>query len=398
MHFGCADCDRQLIYACQDFTMVRKIADGSGTPDTTASASEADSLDGAAALRSRKEMRMLSRASFLSFVFLICALACQQGPGGVSDPETAVFPNEARLGGTIAIAIDSNYIPAYDVAERYDISPDGVEAWVRDDLGTEIAATVRAVFPLAPARSSLAAPTTPGRWVTIALVDLPSSGLSVPSDEARVRVTVDVSGAPVDVSKGTIRLVGAGGTPWLPPTPGYPALEEEFETRSLLRLRAVRRNPQSGSTTGPADAFIDSWEIGGLELEVQYPDCLEAPDAYPNSEADHATTLVGPGGTPESGTQTRRIVLLAPGGFRVQRPIDPFGVSSPASAGEGPILDLAFDRVTGGSTCAEIGPADFEIRSLFVSGKNGETLIDRRSGDTDSSALFTTFVIDAEPS
>ena len=135
--------------------MVRKIADGSGTPDTIASASEAISLDGSAALRSREEMRMLSRPNFLSFVFLVGALACQQGPGGVGDAETAVFPNEARLGGTVAIAIDSNYVPAYDAAERYDISPDRVDAWVRDDLGTEIPATVRAVFPLAPARSSV---------------------------------------------------------------------------------------------------------------------------------------------------------------------------------------------------------------------------------------------------
>jgi hypothetical protein len=344
---------------------------------------------------------MYQRSKLKSLVLLVAAVACQQGPGGLEDPETAVFPNEARLGGTVAIAIDSNYIPAYDVGEHYDISPERVSAWIRDDLGTEIPATVRAVFPLAPARSSLAAPTAPGRWVTIALVDLPATGLSVPSDEARLRVTLEIPGGDppvVDISKGTIRIEGDGGTPWLPPIAGYPALEEELETRSLLRLRAVRRNPQSGNTTGPADAFIDQWEIGGIELEVQYPDCLAAPDAYPNSEAVHATALVGPGGGGDPGTQTRRIVLLLPNGFRVQRPYDPLAVSSPASAGEGPILDLAFDRVTSGSTCQAIGPADFEIRKLFVTGKKGETLIDRRTGNTDSSDLFNRFVIDAEPS
>lgn len=340
-------------------------------------------------------MSRRSSRRILASLAALTILGCQPDPGGSIYPETAVFPNEARLGGTVAIAIDSNYLPVWDSLEHYDLDRSRVMAFVRDDAGVELQATVRSVFPLSVTPAAWFASDSPGRWVMVALLDLPASGLQVPSNHARVQVFVWVGQTLEYVSHGTIKLVGDGGTPWLNSNLWY---ESGLESRSLLRLRAVRRDPQTGSTSGPPDAFRDSWQIGGIEFEVEYPDCLKPPEAFSNSEAVLGTALVSvpdPLATPPKA----RVVLFAPQGFTVKRPNDPYITSSaPNEAGEGPILDLAFDRVSGGATCSLIDPSDFVIRKLFVTDKNGDMLIDRRTGDTDSSDLFTTFVIDAEAS
>jgi len=333
----------------------------------------------------------MSGRSLAALASLVATLACQQGPGGPTDLESAVFSGEARLGGTAAIAIDSNYIPASDPFELYDIAPSRVSVFITDDLDVEVQAIVRAVFPLAQARSSKLA--AAGRWITVALFDLPESGLTTPAEQGRVRVVLDGT---TEIAHSTIRIVGDGGSPWLPPPPGVTPLEMELESRSLLRLRAVRRDPQTGGSPIPADAFLDTWQIGGLELEVDYPDCLEPPDAFPNTEAVNATALVEALGSPGAGLARARVVLIAPLGFQVQHPNDPLGVSPATVAGEGPILDLAFDRDGSEPGCPGIAPADFAIRKLFATDTNGQTLIDRRTSSTDSSDLVTSFVLDAE--
>ncbi len=340
---------------------------------------------------------MALRSILVSLTVLAAVVACQPDPGGSGYVETAIFPNEASLGSTVAIAIDSNYIPLADSLEHYDLAPGRVQAWVSDGLGAELQATVRAVFPLSAAPSARTAPNKPGRWITLVLLDLPTTGLSVPSTHARVRVFAELASGVTQVSIGTFRLVGTGGSPWLPPTPGFLSLEKELESRSLLRLRAVRRNPQLGGAPNPADAFLDSWQIGGFEFELDYPSCLQTPNAYPNTEAVNGTALVGPLtiAPPIAGVSRVRVVLLAPDGFKVPHPYDPFGLTAQNIAGEGPLLDLAFDRVPGSSGCEAITASGFAIRKLFVTDKNGAKLIDRRSLDTDSSALVKMFVLDA---
>lgn len=333
--------------------------------------------------------------SILASLASLTILACQPDPGGSIYPETAVFPNEARLGGTVAIAIDSNYLPVWDSVERYDLDRRRIMAFVRDDAGVELQATVRSVFSLSVAPSAWSAADSPGRWVSVALIDLPATGLQVPSDHARVQVRVWVGQALEYVSHGTISLVGDGGTTWLNSMLWY---ERSLESRSLLRLRAVRRDPQTGTTSGPPDAFLDSWQIGGIEFEVEYPPCLKPPEAFGNSEAVLGTGIVNVP-DPLASPRKAHVVLFAPQGFSVKRPNDPLlTTAAPNEAGEGPILDLAFDRATGGATCNLIDASDFVIRKLLVTDKNGETLIDRRTGNTDSSDLFTTFVSDAEAS
>lgn len=329
--------------------------------------------------------------SLAALASLVAILACQQGPGGPTDFESAVFSGEARLGGTAAIAIDSNYIPASDSVELYDIAPTRVTVFITDDLDVELQATVRAVFPLVQARSSKV--DLPGRWITVALFDLPESGLTTPAEQGLVRVVLDGT---TEIAHSTIRIVGDGGSPWLVPPPGSDPLELGLETRSLLRLRAVRRNPQTGGSPVPADAFLDTWQIGGLELEVDYPDCLEPPDAFTSTEAVNATALVQELGSIGGGMARARVVLIAPLGFQLQLPNDPFGTSPATVAGEGPILDLAFDRNGSEPGCPGITPGDFAIRKLFATDTNGLTLIDRRTTNFDSSDLVTSFVLDAE--
>jgi len=339
-------------------------------------------------------LHMTPRSTFVSLAVLLAgAFACQPGPNGVG-VEVAIFPGEGRLGSTAAILVDANYFTWNDLSEHYDIEPDRVQVVVNDGASAPVAATVRAVFPFSLARSSARSKTLVGEWATMVVFDLPTSGLQ-PTDAATVMVTYD--GA--YLSHGTFRIVSGAGSPWRPPVPGYTPLERTFETRSLLRLRAVRRNPQSGGTPPVPDGFLDAWEIGALEVEIQYPVCLKPPNAYSNSEAVNATVVLGPGGPPDypDFLRTVKVVLVDPQGFYLKAVTDPYG-ASPDNAGQGPFLDIAFDRYQGGVVCTHLGPNSFQIRKLYVTDKNGVMLIDRRTGDTDSSDLFSVFVLDAEAS
>lgn len=324
---------------------------------------------------------------------LTAALACQPSPNGV-DVEIAIFPGEGRLGSTAAMLVDANYFTWNDVDERYDVEPDRVQVMVDDGPSPPVAATVRAVFPFSLAPSSVRSKSYVGEWATMVIFDLPTSGLQ-PTDQATITASYD--GA--YLAHGNFRIVGGNGLPWRPPVPGYTPLERTFETRSLLRLRAVRRNPQSGGSPPVPDGFLDTWNIGALEVEIQYPLCLKPPNAYSNSEAVHATVILGPGGPPDypDFLATVKVMLVDPEGFYLKGVTDPYG-ASPDNAGQGPFLDISFDRYQGGMVCSHLTPSSFSIRKLYVTDKNGVNLIDRRTGDTDSSDLFSVFVLDADAS
>jgi len=338
---------------------------------------------------------MKPKSTFVSLaVMLAAALACQPSPDGVN-VEIAIFPGEGRLGSSATMLVDANYFVWNDLSERYDVEPDRVQVMVDDGASAPVAATVRAVFPFSLARSSVRSKNTVGEWATMVLFDLPTSGLQ-PTNQATITAKYD--GA--YLAHGTFRIVGGAGSPWRPPVPGYTPLERTFETRSLLRLRGVRRNPQVGDTPPPPvpDGFLDAWNIGALEVEIQYPLCLKPPKAYSNSEAANATVFLGPGSPPDNGfVATVKVVLVDPQGFSLKGVTDPYG-ASPDNAGQGPFLDIAFDRYQGGMVCTHLAPSSFWIRKLYVTDKNGVTLIDRRTGDTDSSDLFSVFVLDAEAS
>jgi len=345
------------------------------------------------------------RVISVSLLLLALSVACQPGPGGVGF-EVAIFPGEGRLGSSAAMMVDSNYFPWNDYLERYDVEPDRVLVVVDPDGPGPIgaaSASVRAVFPFQLAHSSVRSKTNKGEWGSMVLFDLPTTApaswnpLGFPINQALISAYYDSVAPENYISGGTFRIVNTGGSPWRPPDPGYTPLERTFETRSLLRLRAVHLDELTGL---PSEGFQDGWEVGAIEVEVQYPLCLKPPNAYSNSEAANATVILGPGGPADypDFQGTVKVVMVDPKGFFVKKPADPYGVL-PNVAGQGPILDVAFDRYANpGLVCNHLNADLFKVRKLYVTDKNGEMKIDRRSGNTDSSDLLTMFILDAEAS
>jgi hypothetical protein len=301
----------------------------------------------------------------------------------VSGDEPLVFPPEARLGATAAILIDSNYIKLADEWEFYDLKSDRIEIFLEDASSAQEQATVRQVFDLEASSWSRYAATSPGAWVTVALFDLPQSGLS--TGPASVTVEID-GGAATRV--GTIEILGSGG---VPTNISFPSTAESAETllesKPTLRLRAIRAE----EATDPG--FDDEWLIGGIEFDVEYVPCVDM-RAFPDSEAAGATAIIGPPSPGAAWHVRRHVVMVDPNGFQLKRPNNFWGLSSPTSAGQGPFLTIALDR-GGALVCTELVPAHFKIENLHVTDVDGETLIDER-GEGDSTDYVDVIVVDTE--
>lgn len=333
-------------------------------------------------------MRKVAIRSTLTCVVLALAagLACTptETPG-VFEP--LVFPSEARLGGTAAVVIDSNYIALADDYERYDLENDRVHIILEDATGARADASLRQVFDLEPAAWSRYAQTRPGAWATVALFDLPQTGLAT----GPATVIVEIEGVEDATRQGRIEIVGSGGAPT---EIVFPSAAEDAETllesEPILRLRAIRADAGN-------PGFQDAWTIAGIELDVEYYGCLRNARAFPDSDAARATAVLGP---PQPGAplhERRHVVLVDPKGFRLARPNDYFGLASPTSAGQGPFLTMAFDRGTAITCSGELGPGYFKIENLYVTDVDGQSLIDRR-GQGDSTDLVDVVVVDTEAS
>lgn len=355
------------------------------------------------------------------------ALACtwgheQETPGSpYREARPVVFPGEAYLGATVLIAIDSNYIPVVDNWERHDLHRDRVRVVLDDDSGDGAPAHVRSVFDVNSGRSStIAEDGRLGDWLTVAMVDLPTQaeadlGTSFPQFRELI---VEIDGEQVTEFRGLVKVLGfenPGNLTGIPTVfDGFPVLdpiEETLEPQTVLRLRAVAQTPSN-------EGFDTAWTIGGLELAIRYEgSCLIAPGdegfgehpprAYSNSEAVAAFAAFGPAlsqeqkddlgldGNPRAFADpiVQRLMVADPSGIAFASGINP----DPTVLGQGPFLDLAFDR-TGDPTCTQ-GLADYvEILNLAVYDPDGDTLLDlaTNGGGPDASRYFTIKPVDPE--
>jgi hypothetical protein len=279
-----------------------------------------------------------------------------------------VWPGAARLGDSVAMAIDSNYIPVpLQGLDRHDLSVDNVTVQVRQGSTTLATLSPRVVFDGMAAQGSIRAAFDPGIGISIVVLDLPASiaGLAPP---AAVTLRVVVNGAPQSALVGSLYVTGTGGSPtvfkdtvagddWLDP--------EDLEPRAALRL-----HPQQVGGSG----FDASWEVAGVQFDLEYPVAkLANPEAVAATEAARGAAFVGP--EPSPGVVP--VFLTAPNGFV-------FDGSVGTRVGQGPIIDILFDKVPGQGFAA----SDFVVRNLKVVDREGNLLSPVSPPGSNDTAFF----------
>ena len=318
----------------------------------------------------------MHRASLLLLALGIASVGCMPG-GTVGGGIPAVFPSEARLGSTVALALDSNQVPFLEAHELNHLSRDNVQISIQDATGTDyVPVDIRVVFYGRAGPHSPFAQQRPGGWVAVALFDLPEDlGFTSYDPPPQVAIRIAYDGGPPDVIRSSaITITGAGGVPqeFYPPDTLLPdaPFEEALEPFPTLRIR-----PRD-------DAGAFAWQTGGslvpigaMELVVDYPSaalpspgCLSNPRVATASDAEGATALLSD--DPDAGSL--KILLVDPTGFRLPKSPDFITPEANPYAGSGPILEIAFDK-----TCA-FGPENFNIRKLLVSDTMGIVLLDER--------------------
>lgn len=323
----------------------------------------------------------------------------------IADAQLLIFPGEAELGASAAALISSNYIPGGDQYEDYTLDRSRVEVEIKDAGGVKWPATVRAVFPLAASPTSKLAQQLPGAWVTIVLFDLPTSTAAPQFDlgsnatfvaDVTLRIDGDdVNGeqAVVDAATGSIRITGRGedGVGGQSTDVLWP-LVSEFELDGIVaRFRPVLdTDPNTPGGGFPNEG--NGIEIGAIEADLVYfSPCFTDGEIYASTEAANAGIYLGPqkviGG---AGFYVyRRVVLTYPTGFTLKHPI--IGAEENA-LGEGPLIDIAFDRPNQPLfDCEAIGFDYFWLWNVLVVRPDGEVIVDQRGTGTldESSDLFT---------
>jgi hypothetical protein len=249
---------------------------------------------------------------------------------------------------------------------------------------------VRSVFDADLSKSDSRADWRPGASVTIALVDLPvdalpcATGYPVPVDLVLVR-----DGVADGFVIGKLTLTGNQGQPTpfahLAEEPALApgeSLDERFGPKPALRLR-----PLAGAGTPAQPGFAFDWVIGSIEFDLTYKhDKVSAPVAFTATNAVNGTAVVGPSTPLDVDDSVAHVVLMDPKGFTLPE-LHPWAVSG--GAGEGPVLEIAFDKLT------QFGTGDFAIENLVVTKLDGTIQVDLR-GETGSGAYFQTIAVASE--
>lgn len=310
------------------------------------------------------------------------------------------------LGASAAAVISSNYIPEADAVELYDLKKSRVSVAVKDAGGTARAATVRSVFPLAASASSRLAADQPGAWATVVLFDLPpTSNFAFTPPFLDTEVIVSIDGVAQDAvnalapAVGSIRITGvssaSGGKPT---TILWPTLTDLELEPLLLRVRPVL------STDPPNEpGFAEGAVVAGIEADLVYLwPCLENFRVSAGTEAADANVYIGPL-TLLSGLMFQgHIVITFPQGFTLSSPPNTLlegtqleSEIDPTRLGEGPLLDIAFDRPN--QSAVNCSGVPIVLHNVFAVGTNkDEVLVDERGlalGPGESSPSFSLMAI-----
>ena len=297
------------------------------------------------------------------FALLLIVSLTSGGCYGTGVPGTppTVFPNEGRPGGdmtsdpeepppgtTVAMMIDSNYLPLADKDEWHDIHPGRIEVWFRDDGNstppiTETKATVRSVFDLEPDNWSIINLVQPGIWGTVVLFDLPSHiellgpGIDEGIYPFDVTVFVKVDGMEVQASvamrETPFTLTSWDGAPQELMWADYWGGQETWlqgMPLSMVRLRGKRIAFEAGQL------------IGSMEFDFSSSTCdVEVLGARLRSEADWTSNLALVAARGVNAGDPQRVTLISPTGFALTHLTVPVGYFDNTLAGQGPFLDLA---------------------------------------------------------
>jgi hypothetical protein len=168
---------------------------------------------------------------------------------------------------------------------------------------------------------------------------------------------------------GDLTITGPGGTPiaFLDSVGGDLLVDPaDLEPHATLRLQGALDQGSGG--------FDPEWEIGGLQFELEYPTSkVERPRAFALTEAVSGSAFLGP----EASPGRVPVFVTSPGGFTL-----PALVAN--RVGEGPLVDIAFDKVPGQGFVA----TDFVIRDLKVVGIDGQLLTPVFATGTDTTSWF----------
>ena len=315
-------------------------------------------------------------ASAITVCWLFGTGCTQAGSGG----EPVVWPGTARLGDTVAMAINSNYIPAPlpgDVSERHDLSRDNVSLRILEGTGPSqtLLHTIEddaivAVFDGHAAPAAIRQQLEPGVFLTVVVFNLPSAfdvaPSSYPATNLKVRLYVD--GANQGVT-GKMTVLGTGGAP----TDFFSGSEPvDLEPRPTLRLRT--NNDDTWAAGFEPDA-----EIGGLEFILEYPtDKVSSPEVFPATEASRSLAFLGP----EVAPGFVKVFVTDPRGFTLPYKIEVDGV------GDGFLVEFAFTKLPD----EEFQPEDFTIWDLKVTDRSGGLLTPVFASNTDTTAYFERIV------
>ncbi len=349
------------------------------------------------------------------------AIGCADDGWGWPFGGSIVFPAESYLGGTVAVAISSNYIANMDRdLESYDYHRDNVEVRVfhGEGAGDYETAEIKTVFDVSPSRSSRAAIVAPGSFATIVVFDLPTAlegQLTGPAAEGYpcedypcpdVAVEVVKTGDGEPITFASVRVLGDQGAGRGLPSPlglgfdsdpavggndGRWPLDDALQPQTMIRLRAVH-DDGIPAPKRPGFGAVPGQEIGAIEFWLTYSeDCMENLRVYPNSEAVGAIAMLGPVGGGGDWT-SQKVVLVDPAGFSLDRPVAILVDGDPA--GEGPLLDLAFDWIASCEDPLEQITNQVSYTGLLVTDLDGEVLIDQAGS---ANEFFTEHLVDLLP-
>ena len=338
-------------------------------------------------------------------VLLILGLSCSPELRGTPALyQLLVFPGEAELGGSAAAVISSNYIPGSDASEDYTLDRSRIDVVVKDDLGEEETATVRAVMPVAASATSELARSLPGATATLVVFDLPDTGFALPAQlpfRAEVIVYVDDVAQTQDEAVGSILITGpdgagAAGAPtaviW---TGGLGAFELDDV---VMRFRPALDVQSSGGF--PDETASGGTVIAGIEADLVYfSPCFYDAEPYTGSEATNAGIHLGPPTVLSVGGgwwNYQRVVVTYPEGFVIDAPAG----GAADALGEGPLLEFTFDRPNQGVIdCSVLVPTpSLWLWNVFVVRPDGTVVADQRgSGQLgETSDLFTLHPIQSD--
>jgi hypothetical protein len=326
--------------------------------------------------------------------------------GTTAEHQLLVFPGEAELGATASAVISSNYVPGADELEEYQLERSRVEVWIEDASDIRWEATVRAVFPLAASATSKLAQTKPGAWATVVLFDLPTAAQAPTFDDsspADVIVSLDGVEQEEDGRIGTIRITGTGGVGigGQPTAILWPPIADLELDSLVMRYRPVL-DADTGTPGGGFPPEAGGTQVAGIEADLVYfSPCFMDAEVYAGTEASNAGIHLGPqqvvGGA--GFVVYRHLLVTYPDGFTLEPPVNlPPVMGSADRLGEGPLLEVAFDRPNQSLfDCDAFEEPLVWLWNVFVVRPDGSTVADQRgTGSFDeSSDLFALYSIPA---